>query len=98
MLLGGTPFAFVSLLTLFLLFLTFLFFYFLPFSYFFLLFFLFSYFFLLLKAMVKYMLEDTYKIKSKIICIDADICKDFDAVVAMIAHDGSALFPVGSVP
>lgn len=40
--------------------------------------------------MVKYMLEDTYKIKSEIICIDADICKDFDAVVAMIAHDGSA--------
>lgn len=34
------------------------------------------------------MLEDTYKIKSEIICIDADICKDFDAVVAMIAHDG----------
>lgn len=33
--------------------------------------------------MVKYMLEDTYKIKSEIICIDADICKDFDAVVAM---------------
>lgn len=40
--------------------------------------------------MVKYMLEDTYKIKSEIICIDADICKDFDAVVAMITHDGSA--------
>lgn len=40
--------------------------------------------------MVKYMLEDTYKIKSEIIRIDADICKDFDAVVAMIAHDGSA--------
>lgn len=38
--------------------------------------------------MVKYMLEDTYKIKSEIICIEADICKDLGAVVAMIAHDG----------
>ena len=40
--------------------------------------------------MVKYMLEDTYKIKYEIICIDADICKDFDAIVAMVARDGSA--------
>ena len=36
------------------------------------------------------MLEDAYKIKSEIICIDADICKDFGAVVPMIAHDGPA--------
>lgn len=45
--------------------------------------------------MVKYMLKDTYKIKSEIIRIDADICKDFDAVVAMIAHDACRLYTVG---